>query len=260
MNESRRHGISWKPSSDYLVNIWTEHVKLTGRGIWHLLLETIINQPYDNKQSISFQIKDLLGLCPEIYDEFERTLGEDSKLIDLINPGIIVNSSDYEIWLRFSVSRKEIKNYRLSRHNFLQLIPNGNSIYYQVKSEDDNVLTFEFRNSKIFDKNINKGLFVILEKEIKELNVFSSLNKEGLSYSIPIQSNMPIILPQIMVLYSLIFWLGSIVRYDPHSVADLQDSEYWILIDGFINQSMVWLLELFEWEFYKWETTLQSAR
>ena len=118
-------------------------------------------------------------------------------------------------------------------------------------------------NSKILKnliKNINKGLFVILEKEIKALNVFSSLDKEGLSYSIPIQLNMPIILPQIMVLYSLIFWLGSIVRYDPHSVADLQDSEYWILIDGFTNQSRVWLLELFEWEFYKWETTLQSAR
>lgn len=63
-----------------------------------------------------------------------------------------------------------------------------------------------------------------------------------------------------MVLDTLIFWLGSLVRYDPHSVADLQDSEYWMLIDGFMNQSRIWLLELFEWEFYKTETTLRFVR
>jgi len=33
-----------------------------------------------------------------------------------------------------------------------------------------------------------------------------------------------------------------------------------MLIDGFMNQSRIWLLELFEWEFYKTETTLRLVR
>jgi hypothetical protein len=63
-----------------------------------------------------------------------------------------------------------------------------------------------------------------------------------------------------MVLYTLTFWLGSLVRYDPHSLSDLMNSRYWELIDGFMNQSRIWLLELFEWEFYKTQTILTSAR
>jgi hypothetical protein len=62
-----------------------------------------------------------------------------------------------------------------------------------------------------------------------------------------------------MVLYTLLFWLGSLVRYDPHSVARLQE-EHWMLIDGFMNQSRLWLLDLFEWELYQCETTLYSVR
>ncbi len=53
---------------------------------------------------------------------------------------------------------------------------------------------------------------------------------DELMYSIPEQSHLPLELPQISILYSLHFWLASLVRYDPHSVAFLQDSRYWILI------------------------------
>ena len=67
-------------------------------------------------------------------------------------------------------------------------------------------------------------------------------------------------MPQLMVSYTILFWLGSLVRYDPHSVDALMDSEYWMLIDGFMSQSRVWLLELFEWALYRTETTLWSAR
>jgi hypothetical protein len=81
-----------------------------------------------------------------------------------------------------------------------------------------------------------------------------------LNYFIPLQSRLPLVMPQLLVYYTILFWLGSLVRYDPHSVNALMDSEYWILIDGFMSQSRLWLLELFEWAYYKAETTLWTAR
>ena len=41
---------------------------------------------------------------------------------------------------------------------------------------------------------------------------------------------------------------------------DLMDSHYWILIDGIMNQSRIWLLELFEWELFQTETKLSLSR
>jgi hypothetical protein len=58
------------------------------------------------------------------------------------------------------------------------------------------------------------------------MNPFTYLESDGLQYAIPIQTQLPIQLPQLLVLYSLMFWLGSLVRYDPHSVAHLQDTEH----------------------------------
>jgi hypothetical protein len=63
-----------------------------------------------------------------------------------------------------------------------------------------------------------------------------------------------------MVYDTILFWLGSLVRYDPHGAAELKDSPYWILLDGFMSQSRRWLLEQVEWAFDQAETTLAFLR
>lgn len=100
----------------------------------------------------------------------------------------------------------------------------------------------------------------MVEKEINAMNLFVHMGEEGIEYRIPVQTQLPFRIPQILQLYSLTFWLGSLVRYDPHSVAWLQESKYWILIDGLLNQSITWLLELFEWQLYQRQTFLKSVR
>ncbi|HXY03177.1 MAG TPA: YaaC family protein, partial [Terriglobales bacterium] len=100
-----------------------------------------------------------------------------------------------------------------------------------------------------------------LQTDILRLNLFAHLGRESkLGYYIPVQAGLPLRMPQLMVSYTILFWLGSLVRYDPHSVDALKDSEYWTLIDGFMSQSRLWLLELFEWAFYQAETTLWTTR
>jgi hypothetical protein len=67
-------------------------------------------------------------------------------------------------------------------------------------------------------------------------------NGDDMEYSLALQKGWPVRVPQLMVSYTILFWLGSLVRYDPHSVYELIDSPDWILIDGFMTQSRVWLL------------------
>ena len=65
------------------------------------------------------------------------------------------------------------------------------------------------------------------------MNVFSHLGHNSeIVYSLPLQTRLPLPMPQVMVLYSILFWLGSLVRYDPHSVSELMESHYWSLLDG----------------------------
>jgi hypothetical protein len=97
--------------------------------------------------------------------------------------------------------------------------------------------------------------------DIAGLNVFTHFGKKKeLEFQLAWQRQLPVRMPQLMVLYSIMFWLGSLVRYDPHSVAGLMDSPYWVVLDGFMSQSRLWLLELFEWALYETETTLWVAR
>ena len=100
-----------------------------------------------------------------------------------------------------------------------------------------------------------------LAEDIRGLNLFTHIGSDHkILYFLAVQKNLPVRLPQAVLLYTILFWLGSLVRYDPHSVAALMDSPYWILIDGFMSQSRLWLLEQFEWAIYKTETTLWLAR
>jgi len=91
------------------------------------------------------------------------------------------------------------------------------------------------------------------------MNLFVHQSTDDFNYFVPVQTELPVCLPQLLLLYTLVFWLGSLVRYDPHSIDYLQDSRFWIIIDGFLTQSRILLLELFEWDFYQVVTHLKSV-
>lgn len=252
--QSRKHGITWKPP---LANMKTVHVSLTERGVWHKIWEAVVNDHCPAANPTKLLVKDLFALCPEISIEYEETFGEPSQSID-IEHEVLVSTNKDKIWLKVSIYREDLKKLRLSLPKFIKLINSVGHVYHQVKSRDDDVWTFEFEKPK--DYVTSRGSLDILKPEIDQLNLFTALDKGAMTYSISIQSRLPFHFPQLMILYTLVFWLGSLVRYDPHSVIKLQESKYWMLIDGFMNESRIWLLELFEWEFYQCETILRSAR
>jgi len=259
-SECYKHGLSWRPSTKYLVDMEKESVSISARGVWHILWETLEGKRCVVANPTEMCIRELFSLCFGVSIEFERVYDKLTSLIDIVEPNFLIDESGKQIWLRFSVERDDLKKLKISRPKLLNLITYNTSTYRQVQSSDKNLWTFELEQPKPIPLKYKGPLFHNIQPEIQQLNLFANLHFEGLTYSIPIQKRLPITLSQLIVLYSLMFWLGSLVRYDPHSISYLQNSEYWLLIDGFMNQSRLWLLELFEWQFYKFETTLRLIR
>jgi hypothetical protein len=260
-NECYLHGLSWTPNREYEVNMETESVRLTQRsGVWQALWEVIQASSFNRPSAPRLALRDLFALCPELSVEYTKAYERPSALVGLTEPEILIDSGKNEVWVRFKVARDELRKVRLSRNKFLKLVTHTGSPYRQVQSDEEEFWVFELEHPKRIPAKFKGTIFGLLEAEIKAMNLFTELESEGLGYSVPIQSSLPIPMPQILVLYTIIFWFGSLVRYDPLSVFRLQDSEYWLVLDGFIHQSCVWLLELFEWEFYKREADIRRVR
>jgi hypothetical protein len=253
------HGLSWRPNPRRIVNPATEKVSIVKRGVWHVLWESVTRAPFPVAGPARLAIKDLFSYCPEIGVESNRSLGISTKLVDLEKADVFFDKKTLETWLRFSVPRWDLNNLKLSAPGLLAQIGTTRSGYIEVKSNSPELRTFQSATPMRLKSNENarEGL----QGDILGLNVFTHLGRGGnLRYFLPVQKRLPFRMPQIIVSYTILFWLGSLVRYDPHSVSALMDSPYWMLVDGFMSQSRVWLLELFEWAFYQAETTLWTAR
>ena len=257
--ESYRHGVSWRPNPQYLVDMKKEDVSVTARGVWHLLWEAFVGTPCTAINPTRLRIRELFSYCPEIGIEYERTFGGDQKFVDLEKPDILYDDSANEAWVRFSILRGNLMLHRITAPMLLRQIQSSRTGYTEVKATDQEYRTFQSTTPVKIGQN--DLVLEAIRDDVAAFNAFVHFGGErDLDYAVPIQNNLPIRMPQVLVLYTILFWLGSLVRYDPHSLNELMDSSYWILIDGFMSQSRLWLLELFEWAFYQTETTLWSAR
>lgn len=257
-HECYRHGISWRPDPTKTVNMLRETVSLNTRRVWHCLWEAIqrVRCPARNPESLS--VRALFAQCPEVSVEYEHTFGEESSYVDLTSNRVVVDPAARHCWFRLSVDSSALKEQRLSKPAFCRLIQFGPNPYRQVAPvEGEGPISFESPAKKLIKPMM---LFSTLEPELRTLNLITHLHGGELKYAVPIQTRCPFPLDQLIVLYTLMFWLGSLVRYDPHSLAYLREQPAWMLIDGFMQQSRIWLLELFEWELYQCETTLCSTR
>jgi hypothetical protein len=257
-SESYRHGLSWTPSGKFLVNLHSEQANVSSRGVWHLLWEALMGARCHLANPTKLRLSELFSYCPEITVECEMVFPNQHNLIELDDPDILFKSSTREAWLRFSMNSDDLKLSKVSANNVVRSMETSRSPYTEVRPSKPGFRTFE---SKVPVK-VRPRQFILeaLQPDIAAWNVFTTIDEGKLNYLIPVLKRIPIPLPQISILYTILFWLGSLVRYDPHSVADLMDSPSWTLIDGFMSQSRLWLLERMEWALYGTETTLRSGR
>lgn len=256
--ECYSHGLTWRPDPRNVVNFPREKVILVRRGVWHALWESLTRQPCPAANPTPISVQKLFSYCHEVSAEYLSLFGLHPSDVDLLEPGTFYDEKAREVWLRFSIRRQELLFTRLSAPTLIAQMEIPGTRYLEVKSTDERFRTFESTAKKIARRQEPPEA---LRPEIVGLNLFAHFgyNRE-LEYSFPLQRSLPLRLPQLVISYTLLFWLGSLVRYDPHSVHELVDSPFWILIDGFMSQSRLWLLELFKWALYQEETTLLSTR
>jgi hypothetical protein len=259
--ECYRHGISWRPNPKDVSHPLKDQVNLTTRGVWHVLWESLSKRQCSAHNPTRLRIKDLFCYCPEISIEVDKTLlGPSRRWLELDEPDCLVDLKAKEAWLAISIHRATLRYQNLTVPKLLAQIGSARSGYTEVKSANDEHRRFQSAIPVKFTMRTRGSVWDLLEPDYLALNLFSYLDKGSLVYSIPLQTRLPLRIPQIVNSYTILFWLGSLVRYDPHSVMYLMDSGYWTLIDGFMSQSRIWLLEQFEWALYRHETTLVLTR
>ncbi len=257
--ECYRHGLSWRPDSRATVNMLKETVSLTTRGVWHELWEALMGTRCSAVNPTMLRILDLFAYCPEVSAEFGRAFGEGLRTLNLKTPDILYDKKKREGWMRFSIHRGDFRVNRISAPSVLAQITTPRSGYIEVNLEHKDYRTFQ--TARPASVRRNRSAYNALTEDFRGLNLFTHIDRNHeLTYALPMQNKLPLRLPQAIVLYTILFWLGSLVRYDPHSVSYLMDSPGRILIDGFMSQSRLWLLEQFEWAIYQAETTLWSTR
>lgn len=196
--ECYRHGLSWKPNPRFLVNVHKENISVTTRGVWHMLLETVMNRKIRIANPLRLQIKELFALCLETEIEFCRTLGDKIKTIDINNIDILCNFEQREIWIKFAVCKSSLKRFNISRPKLLTFVTHSNSKYRPIISEDKDSYMFEFQKPKKITTQHKAfpfdELFEDIKFEIKALNLFSQLTESEIEYRIPIQTKLPVVL------------------------------------------------------------------
>jgi hypothetical protein len=227
------------------------------QALWAALMTVACPIPLNTR----LQIQALFSYCPDIGAEFGRSCGyERLNLITLESPNVMYDKQQHEAWLSFSIKRWEFRAARISAPTFLRQISVAGNAYTEVLSAEPKELR-SFQSSAVkLVPNVD-DVHDALASEIRAFSLVSHLAQEQkLRYLVPVQRSVPYPIPQILVSYSILFWLGSLVRYDPHSVEYLMDSHYWVLVDGFMSQCRLWLLEQFGWALYNEEMTLTTTR
>lgn len=258
-NECYRHGLNWRPNPAANVDLLNEHISVGTRGVWHALWECMMHKRCPAANPMRLRVLDLFAFCPENSIELMRSVGKELRSLDLEKAVTVYDTKRRLGWIRFSVAREDFRRNRISAPAALRMISTPRSTYREVKAEIEECRTFESTNP--VRVRPRQYLYDALGEDIRGLNLFTHIGmNHELNYFIPVQNKLPLQLPQLVVLYTILFWLGSLVRYDPHSVASLMESPGWILLDGFMSQSRLWLLEQFEWAIYQAETTLWLSR
>jgi hypothetical protein len=259
--ECYSHGISWRPNPKKLVRFRTEYLTLRQNGMWQALWAALMAVACPVPPNVRLHIQTLFSYCPDIGAEFGRSCGyERLNLIALDSPNVMYDKQRREAWVSFSVKRWRFRAAKISAPTFLRQISVTGNAYTEVHSAEPKELR-RFESATVKSVPHVDDVHSAFANEIRAFSLVSHMVLEQkLGYSVPVQRALRYPIPQILAGYSILFWLGSLVRYDPHSVQYLMDSHYWVLVDGFMSQCRPWLLEQFRWVLYNEEITLTTSR
>lgn len=176
--ECYRHGLGWRPDPRVVVNMETEEVSVTSRGVWHVFWESLngIRCPAANPTRL--RIRDLFAYCPEVSAEFGRAFGQNNRLLELEKLDVFLDRSERHAWVTFSVNRQDLKDQHVLASRLLAQLATPRSTYMETKSGKQEIRTFQSTDPVKLKRH--EIPLSALHGDIVALNVFTHCGKEQL--------------------------------------------------------------------------------
>lgn len=231
--ENLSHGISAGDKIKNDFSIYSENIELKNNGIlshfYKLLTENKINSL--NKTQKEIPIINLLSYCVDISSEYKKVFRKKTNVIGL---EVEIAKIKNKAWIRLLFNKEELKQNSLNHKNILLRNP-GLGQYQRVLSPYPSRCVLEEKTTFYFSNK--KNLQSQVRKRVKQLRIIFSIDSKGkLDYDLPLIDlhDKNILLPEIINIYMTMYYLGSIVRYQPYVLKKILP-----LKEGWVIQSFV---------------------
>jgi YaaC-like Protein len=165
-----------------------------------------------------------------------------------------------EIWLRLYLFSDDLKRINLSHQDLLDRT-GLNSIVREVVCSDAlnerALLCLEQRDSVIYNHRPSDSvpdLVATLRHKLWRTVLATPPYRKYYLYPAPLQE-LPQVLPQILSIYAITYYLGSITRYRPHDFDVILSSSFGPFIEAFLNDQPAQFIYLMASEFAEKEVT-----
>jgi len=214
----------------------SEVVKLQRRGIFPSLFAVLTGD--ELPAPAQYRLDDLLRYCTWVSHELDEVFDVQLRLLPC-DLQLCFDSGRRVAWLTAAISRSDVDDRCRTISQFRADAPAFFRLFTRVKSQPQ-ILRFESTPVACSSLRAAGPAIASLREGARGLRLYgrptTSQRRTAGHYYLPLQLDEHPPLPEACVLYAVTFYLGSLVRYQPHIYeAMLQRLEAW-LAESFIRQ------------------------
>lgn len=261
------HGLSEKldssPNDRELINAWLEAKRTTSAGTRMIVFDELllaISGAHVPANNFRF---DMMALIPQVVPGHRLWVegkGERERFISIQRIEFWQDTAPKQIWLRLYLFRDDLKRINIGHQDFLTESQIDN-LFHEVAttgSIDERELICLEQNNTVSYNHRPADEIPALVATVRHRLWRTVLNtppyRKYYCYSAP-ETEHAQVLPQILSIYAITYYLGSIVRYRPHHFDKILGDDHGPFIEAFLNDQPRQFIYLMASEFAEKEVT-----
>lgn len=185
----------------------------------------------------SLNIMELLRYCTWVTNEVE-SIGIMCRLIDA-GLSIAEDTGARRVWLTAEIDRDYLRRHCGSIETFESEAPSFTQVFGRVRADHPGQLKYESNPIPYATGRAQSAAISDLRRNARPLRLYRHIrndDSETAAHMIPLDSDGGRPLPEPCVLLAIAFYLGSLVRYQPHVYDYLLGTEEAWLLEAFVRQ------------------------
>jgi len=187
----------------------------------------------------SYYIKNILSQIVAGHRIFAKARGIREKFISIESFNFYVDKTEKNTWIRFYIYSDDLERIDIRQKNVL-VFSRLNSTFKQVKSIEKNsrrLLNFELETPLIYTQRPADKSRIIVDSFRHYLwAMITSMPPYRKYYLYLVDKKEHVhLLPQLLSIYALFYYLGSVTRYQPHLFTKILNGKYGAQIMDIIN-------------------------